>query len=157
MYKHWNREPHIQVDTGLQWGNKAKVIQADLGTFMHIFCIFRHMRTCSKIIQVYSEMFRTLCNSTYSEPWYMQNQKLRHIQNPVKHLWWSILQTLLTAVVVFANYFRNISISNSLLFFNRSIFLPQKYLFYISKSIVAPGDLEPWILIYSCYVVIFFL
>ena len=52
----------------------------------------------------------------YSEPWDIKNP--RQIQNPVKHLRWSVVQKLLTAIVVFANYnyFCNISFVRSLLF-----------------------------------------
>ena len=59
------------------------------------------------------DTFRT---DVYSEPWDTWN--LAQIQNPVKHLRWSIVQKVLTAVVVFANdnYFCNISFSSSLLF-----------------------------------------
>ena len=38
----------VQVDKGLQWGNKTKVIQVDLGTFTYILA--------------YSGLFRALCN-----------------------------------------------------------------------------------------------
>ena len=55
----------VQVDKGLQWGNKTKVIQVDLGTFTYILA--------------YSGLFRALCNLPYSKPWYIQNQKPRHI------------------------------------------------------------------------------
>ena len=59
------------------------------------------------------DIFRT---KVYSEPWDTQN--LTQIQNLAKHLRWSIVQKLLTAIVVFANYnhFCNISFSSSLLF-----------------------------------------
>ena len=53
-------------------------------------------------------------NPVFSEPWDTQN--LSQMQNPVKHLQWSIVQKLLTAIVVFANYnyFCNISFSHSI-------------------------------------------
>ena len=72
-------------------------------------CIFRHNQACSRVIQVYSDIFRTLVYSesnTFPEPWYIrtlaysepchiQNPGIFrtlaytepwHIQNPVKHL-----------------------------------------------------------------------
>ena len=58
---------------------KTKAIETDLGTFMH-------NQAYPRIIQVYSGIFRTLCDPgilktvVYSEPWHIQNQK--HIQNP---------------------------------------------------------------------------
>ena len=60
-----------------------------------------------------SDIFRT---EVYSEPW--DNQNPRQTQNPVKDLWRSIAQKLLTAIVVFTNYnsFCNMSLSRSLLF-----------------------------------------
>ena len=52
----------------------------------------------------------------HAEQRYIQNA--RQIQNSVKHLWWSTVQKLLTAIVVFENYncFCNISFSLSLRF-----------------------------------------
>ena len=44
----------MQVDKGLQWGNKAKAIQADLGTFTHVLAysgIFRNYSGISRHIQ----------------------------------------------------------------------------------------------------------
>ena len=107
----------------------GKKTKSHSGRFRYIhtyFDIFRHIQTCSEIIQ------------TYSEPWYIQNQKPRHNQNPVEHLWWSMLWKLLTAVVVFANYFRNISFSHCLLILIKICFLLQKYLFHI-KMYSGPG------------------
>ena len=103
-------------------GIKTKAIQADLGTFMH-------NSTYSGMFRNYSGILGTLCNPgifrtlTYSKPWHIQNQRhmqnpgifrnliysepwhiqnQRCIQHPVKHLRWSILQKILTAIVVFA-------------------------------------------------------
>ena len=45
------------------------------------------------------DIFRT---EVYSEPWDTQN--LTKIQNPIKHLQWSVVQKLLTAIVAFSNY-----------------------------------------------------
>ena len=87
----------------------------------------------------YSGILRTLCKPSifrtliYSKPWHIQNpdifrtevysepwdtQNLTKIQNPIKHLQWSVVQKLLTAIVVFSNYnyFCNISFLSSLLF-----------------------------------------
>ena len=57
-----------------------------------------------------------LRTEVYLEPWDTQN--LRQIQKPVKHLRWSIVQKLFTAIVAIANYnyFCNSSCSCSLLF-----------------------------------------
>ena len=51
-------------------------------------------------------IFTTL---VYSEPSHIQNAGVfeaypRHIQNPVKHQWWSVLRKQLTAIIIFANY-----------------------------------------------------
>ena len=70
---------------------------ADLGTFRHVQKFFRH-------IQAYSELCLT---QGYPEPWYILNEKPRHIQNTVKYLRWSVLLKLLTGAVVFENYFRS--------------------------------------------------
>ena len=68
---------------------KAKVAQTDLGIFTHIqvySVLFRHIQAYLGIIQIYTGVFRTLCNPgilrtlVCSEPWHFQNQK--HIQNP---------------------------------------------------------------------------
>ena len=77
------------------------------------------------MLRKYSAILRTLCNPSIFEPWHTQNpgifrtrsicrtlayseqryiQNPRQIQNPVKQLRWSIVQELLIAVVVFANY-----------------------------------------------------
>ena len=57
-------------------------------------CIFRHNQACSRVIQAYSDIFRTLVYSksnAFSEPWYIQNLGIFrtlvnsepcHIQNP---------------------------------------------------------------------------
>ena len=85
----------------------GEIKQKPLSRFRHIhkyFGIFRHIQTCLEIIQAYSEPYVT---QAYTESWYIQNQKWRHIQTPVKHLQWNMLQNLLTTVVVFANYFPN--------------------------------------------------
>ena len=42
------------LDNGLQWVNKVKAIQINLGTF-------RHHQAYPGIIQAYAGMFRTLC------------------------------------------------------------------------------------------------
>ena len=58
---------------------KKKAIQTDLGTF-------RQIQAYPLIIQAYSGVFQTLCNSgvfrtvVYMEPWHIQNQK--HVKNP---------------------------------------------------------------------------
>ena len=95
--------------------------------------MFRNIQTCSEIVQAYSGIFRTLCN-----PRIIQNLGIfkignRDIQNPVKHLRWSVLRKLLTVVVLFGNYFRNVSFSHYLLILTKFYFLLQKYLFYIKK------------------------
>ena len=72
------------LDKGLQWVNKARAIQTNLGTF-------RHNQVYPGIIQAYSGIFRTLCypdifyncgisrkltyseTEAYSEPRYIQN------------------------------------------------------------------------------------
>ena len=126
--------------------SKTKAIQEDF-TY---FGMFRHIQTCSGIIQAYSEHCIT---QAYSEPWYIQNQKLRHVQNPVENLQWSRLQKLLTGVVVFANYFCN-SFSHSLLILIKIYILPQKYLLHIKKYSGPGGWGEFW---YTYAVVIFFL
>ena len=113
---------------------KTKAIQVDKGIFTHILAysdIFKHEQSIG--------IFRTLCNPsiqnkkhilsrdilrtvhfqsngifrtlTYSEPW--------HIQNPVKHLLWSVFAKIVNDY----NYFHNISFSSFLhyekiLFFN---------------------------------------
>ena len=43
------------LDKGLQWVNKAKAIQTNLGTF-------RHNQVYPGIIQAYSGILKTLCN-----------------------------------------------------------------------------------------------
>ena len=59
--------------------SKTKAIQTDLGTI-------RHNQAYPGIIQVYSSIFKTLCNPgifrtvIYPEPWHIQNQN--HIQIP---------------------------------------------------------------------------
>ena len=116
-------------------GKKTKSHSSRFRYIHTYFDIFRHIQTCSEIIQTYSEPCVT---QTYSESRYIQNQKPRHNQNPVEHLWWSMLWKLLTAVVVFANYFRNISFSHCLLILIKIYFLLQKYLFHI-KMYSAPG------------------
>ena len=76
----------MQVDKGLQWGMQYK---SHLGRLRHI--------------QAYSYKFKTMCDpgifsmSTYSEP-------VVYSENPVKHLWWSILWKHLIATIIFANY-----------------------------------------------------
>ena len=45
-------------------------------------------------------IFRT---EVYSEPWDTQNST--QIQNPIKNLRWNVVQKLLTAKVVFINYY----------------------------------------------------
>ena len=113
----------------------------------------------------YSGLLRTLCNPSifrtlvYSKPWQIQNQRHmqnsgifrtevysepwgtqnpRQIQNSVKHLRWSIVQKLLTATAVFANYnyFWNISFLHSLLFFkfNKGLFLAPKVFILCKKA-----------------------
>ena len=77
--------------------------------------MFWHIQASSEITQAYSERCVT---PAYSEPWYIQNQKPRHIQNPVKYLPLIDLPELLAAIVAFANqsYFYNISFSHFQLF-----------------------------------------
>ena len=75
------------------YNEEIKAIQADSGTFAHILAysgIFRHAQDLLWHIQAYSD---TCVTVAYSEPWYIQNQNLRHIKNPR-----SILQKLLTAI-----------------------------------------------------------
>ena len=75
-----------------------------------------------------------------SEPWNTQN--LRQIQNPAKHLQWSSVQIMLTAIVVSANYicFCNVIFSCSPLFnFNKSQFLAPK-VFILYKKHSGPED-----------------
>ena len=94
----------------------GKLKKSCSGRFRHIhayFGIFSHIQACSEIIQTYPEPYVTL---TYSEPWYIQNQKPRHIQNPVKYLQFSVFQKMLRAAVVFTNYFCNISFSHCLIY-----------------------------------------
>ena len=96
--------------------------------------IFRNIQAYSDMFENCSSIFRHIQKPpAYSEPWYIQNRKPRHIQNPVKYLRWSVLRKLLTAVVVFGNYFRNVSFSHYLLILTKFYFLLQKYLFYIKK------------------------
>ena len=60
-----------------------------VGSFTHILAhsgIMGHNQTYSGIIQA------------YSKPWYIQNRN--HIQNPVKHISWSILQKQLMAIII---------------------------------------------------------
>ena len=126
-------------------------IPAYTGIFAHS-SIFRHNQAYSRIIQVYSGVFRTLCNPgifknlaysephAYSERWHIQTC---HIRRPVKYLLPSILLKYLTTITFFTNYnyFGNISFSrslfykiNTLSFFNIGlIFTPWMYLFYIEK------------------------
>ena len=42
----------LQVDKGLQWGNKTKVIQTDLGTLAHILRYSGMFRNYSDIYSV---------------------------------------------------------------------------------------------------------
>ena len=69
----------------------------------------------------------------YSKLWDIQNS--RQIQNPVKHLQWSIVQQLLTAIVVSANYNYFCNIAFHVYFFNlvKVCFLLQQCLFYVKK------------------------
>ena len=59
-------------------------------------CIFQHIQASSGIIQAYSESCIILA---YSEPWYIQTQNRRHIQNPIKHLGWSILERFISTAI----------------------------------------------------------
>ena len=45
---------------------KAKVIQTDL-------CTSRQNQAYPEIIQVYSDIFKTLCDPAYLAPWHIQN------------------------------------------------------------------------------------
>ena len=107
---------------------KTKVIQADEGIFTHILAysaIFKHNQSIG--------IFRTLCNpgifrtlvyteqKAYCEPWYIENRGIFrtlvysepwHIQNPVKHLLWSVFAKIVNDY----NYFHNISFSSFLLY-----------------------------------------
>ena len=97
--------------------SNTKALQADLGIFTHLYSgRFRYNQAYSGIIQAHLEL---RVNLTYSESWQTENQKqiqnlgifrtlaysdleayleprhtenLGHIQNPVKHLRWSVLQ-----------------------------------------------------------------
>ena len=123
-------------------------IPAYTGIFAHS-SIFRHNQAYSRIIQVYSGVFRTLCNPgifknlaysephAYSERWHIQTC---HIRRPVKYLLPSILLKYLTTITFFTNYnfFGNISFSrslfykiNTLSFFNIGlIFTPDVFILY---------------------------
>ena len=60
-----------------------------VGSFTHILAhsgTMGHNQTYSGIIQA------------YSKPWYIQNRN--HIQNPVKHISWSILHKQLMAIII---------------------------------------------------------
>ena len=107
---------------------KTKAIQADKGIFTHILAysdIFKHKQSTG--------IFRSFCNpgifrtlvyaeqKTYSEPWYIENHGIFrtlvysepwHIQNPVKHLLWSVFAKIVNDY----NYFHNISFSSFLLY-----------------------------------------
>ena len=107
---------------------KAKVIHADEGIFTHILAysdIFKHKQSLG--------IFRTLCNpgifttlvyteqKAYCEPWFIENRGIFrtlvysepwHIQNPVKHLLWSVFAKIVNDY----NYFHNISFSSFLLY-----------------------------------------
>ena len=113
---------------------KAKTIQINLGTF-------RHSQTYPRIIQAYSGIFRTLCyldifyncgisrTLTYSEPkayserWHIQ--KLRHIQNPVVHLRWSVI---ITRLQLFSQIIQQL--------FSQSLLRWNKYLEVVSPEVV---------------------
>ena len=96
---------------------------------------------CSKIIQVYSDIFRTLCNcgifrilvyaksetKTYSEP--CQTSVMEHFTK------------IVNSYSCFCKLYLQYQLFKLSTFFNKSIFLLQKYLFVISKSIVAPRGL----------------
>ena len=75
----------VPLDKGLQWVNvKKKAIQVNLGTF-------RHNQTYPRVVQAYSDIFRTLCypdifkncgirtRSIFRIP---LHSKRWHIQNP---------------------------------------------------------------------------
>ena len=84
-HKHRNKLPSTQVHNGLQWGNNKKANQADLGTFTHILAY-------SGMFRNYSGILECCVTPAYSEPWYIQNQKPRYIQHPVKYVQWRVLQ-----------------------------------------------------------------
>ena len=117
----------------------------------------------------YSRLLRTLCNPSifrtlaYSKPWHMQNPDIFRTevysepwdtQNSTQIQRWSLVQKILTAIVVFAiyKYFCNISFSSSLLFKNliKVYFLLQKYLFYVKKH-SDPEGRGPWTLAYPLH------
>ena len=83
----------IQVDKRLQWAN---VKQKPFRNILSYSRIFRHIRAYSVIFRNSTGIFKTLCNPrifktlVYSEDWHIQNP--RHIQNPVRHLQWSVLR-----------------------------------------------------------------
>ena len=96
---------------------KTKAIQANLTIFTHI-PTFRHIHSYSGIIKHIQELFEHIqsCSEpcitlVYFESQHIQNQKHirtvlysepRNIQNPVKHLRQSVLQTQLTTIMIFA-------------------------------------------------------
>ena len=143
----------LPLDKGLQWVNvKQKPIQMNLGTF-------RHSQTYPRIIQAYSGIFRTLCyldifyncgisrTLTYSEPkayserWHIQ--KLRHIQNPVVHLRWSVI---ITRLQLFSQIIQQL-FSQSLLPWKKyfEVVSPEVELCYVIINYGARGDRGPWI------------
>ena len=120
---------------------KTRTTQTNLGTF-------RRNQTYSGIIQAYLEPCLTLTylklwyiqnpntfrtrgifatqaysrpslfrTPLYSESWHIQN--LRHIQNPVAHLWWSI------------NYFDGCNYFHKLLSFSQSLPAGREFLIYL--------------------------
>ena len=85
--------------------------------------MFKYNQFYSGIIQVHSDLFRTLCNHSifktlvYSEP--ETDSKLWHIQKPLKHRRWSIFENsyrlqLFSQISFFTNC--KISFSSSLLY-----------------------------------------
>ena len=130
----------------LQWRYLKQKPFIQIYQYSHIFShfqayshFFRHNQTYSGIIQAYSGIFRTLCNPgvfwilptmfrtrgifrtvVYSEP--------RNIQNPVKHLRWSVLRKQLTAIMIFAKSgFHFLYFVKNMYFLIHVLFLLHKY------------------------------
>ena len=96
---------------------KTKAIQADVGMFTHIRAYSDIFKEKQPYSQAHSE---PSVNLAYLESW--------HIQNPAKHLRWSIFAKIVNNY----NYFHNISFSSSLLYEKYMIFL-EKYLIFLMQ------------------------
>ena len=120
-------------------------------------------------IHAYSDILSHIQNPV--QPWYTQNTRIFgtkdtfrtlvyweawHIQNPDKHLRWTVLRRYLTTAIVFTNYnyWRNISLPRSL--WNKYEFLNLGLIFILEVLILCKEVWEAmgmgvrggWILIY---------